>query len=139
VIASRTLAKWGAPEVAAYLAALYAEFYVDRGADRPLTADGTGRWWRQLAWFNNGDWFPQDRVLLPFSKSLLENGFNSLDDAGLITRRKIARDPRTGVKFETSRVEYRNQFQKLDQRVALVDPDAYEQIIEAAPKDPPKV
>ena len=136
LIASRTLAKWSAPEVAAYLAALYAEFYTDRGGGRGPTAAGEGTWWRQLAWFNNPDWFPQPRVMLPFSKSLLEDGFNSLADAGLITRKRITRDPRTRENFNNPRVLYRNQFQKLDKQTSPVSPDVYASLVAEAPTTP---
>lgn len=114
LIATGTLAKWGAPEVAAMLAALYAEFYAERPRGRPLSADGTGRWWRQLAWFNNPDWHPLNRPMLPFSKSLLERGFDALDDQRLITRTKTSHDPRTKARFATPRVVYRNRFARLD-------------------------
>jgi hypothetical protein len=92
VIASGALARWKAPELAAYLAAIYAEFFEDRGGDRAATSAGTGKWWRQLAWFTNAQWHPLDRPLLPFSKSLLEDGLNALAAEGLITREKRTHD-----------------------------------------------
>lgn len=117
VITSGTLARWRAAQVAAYLSALYAEFYTERQRDRVLSADGTGRWWRQLAWFNRSDWHPLERPLLPFSKSLLENGFSVLDDQRLIRRTKISTDPRTKERFPTARVLYQNRFAILDRSV----------------------
>ena len=114
LIASGTFANWGAPEVAAMLAALYAEFYSERPRDRPLSADGTGRWWRQLAWFNTSDWHPLRRPMLPFSKSLLERGFASLAEQQLVSRSKMSHDPRTKQRFQTPRVVYRNRFARLD-------------------------
>jgi len=137
VIASGTLAKWGAPEVASYLAALYAEFYTDRGAGRAATSDGTGAWWRQLAWFNNPNWFPQERVLLPFSKSLLEDGFNAHATAGLISRTKLKKDPRTNQPFDTPRVKYWNHFNKLDQKVRRIAPERYIKIVDAGAQTVP--
>lgn len=117
LITSGTFAGWRAPEVAAFLAALYAEFYTPRDEDRPLSADGTGRWWRQLAWFNNPNWFPRERPLLPFSKSLLENGLSTLEAEQLIRRTKITNDPRTNERFPTPRNLYRNRFATLDRNV----------------------
>ena len=114
LIASDTFAAWGAPEVAAMLAALYAEFYAERPRGRPLSADGTGRWWRQLAWFNNPAWHPLGRPMLPFSKSLLERGFATLAEQRLITRTRVLHDPRTKKRFPISRVVYRNRFTRLD-------------------------
>jgi hypothetical protein len=117
VIASGKLAEWKAAQVAAYLAALYAEYHQERGAGRSVSSDGTKKWWRQLAWFNNASWNPTDRVLLPFSKSLLEDGFNALKREGLISRKRINRDPRTARLFETARVLYSNEFARLDAEV----------------------
>lgn len=120
VVASGAFVAWGAPEVAAMLAALYAEFYAERPRGRPLSADGTGRWWRQLAWFNNPAWHPLGRPLLPFSKSLLERGFATLAEQQLITRTKVSHDPRTKKRLPTSRVVYRNGFARLDRDAGRV-------------------
>ena len=130
VIASRTLAKWGAPEVAAYLAALHAEFYNERGAGRPPKSDGESSWWRQLAWFNNGDWQPTDRVLLPFSTTLLEEGLRAHVAAGLITKKQIIRNPLTKQKLSQRRMLYHDHFNKLDQRAIPVPADVYADFVE---------
>lgn len=125
VIATGTLARWTASELAAYLAAIYAEYHQERGGGRAVTSDGTGRWWRQLAWFNNRNWHPLGRALLPFSKSLLEDGFNALARDALISREKIQRDPRNHEKFETPRVLYHNRFSTLDAQARRVKPDRF--------------
>lgn len=127
VIATGALARWKAPELAAYLAAIYAEYHQERGGDRAVKSDGTGMWWRQLAWFNNPNWHPLGRALLPFSKSLLEDGFNALAQEGLITRQKIQRDPRNHEKFENDRVQYHNHFDTLDAQVRRVAPSRFAQ------------
>ncbi len=122
VIASGRLATWKAPQLAAYFAAIYAEYHQDRGGGRGFSSDGTGSWWRQLSWFNNAEWYPKDRVLLPFSKSLLEDGFNALSDEGLITRRNINRDPLSNKKLDSVRVLYQNRFAQLDASVTRSQP-----------------
>ncbi|MGI8414128.1 MAG: hypothetical protein ACR2QA_16880 [Solirubrobacteraceae bacterium] len=130
LIATRTLAKWGAPEVAAYLAAVHAEFYNERGGGRDSKRDGTGTWWRQLAWFNDGDLHPVDRILLPFSTTLLEDGLRKHVSAGLITKRQITRNPLTRVNLQQSRTLYQDHFDKLNQRSRILAADTYASIIE---------
>lgn len=117
VIASGRLATWRAPQLAGYFAAIYAEYHQDRGGGRSFSSNGTGSWWRQLSWFNNAQWYPKDRVLLPFSKSLLEDGFNALSAEGLISRTNINRDPLSHKKLDAVRVLYTNQFAQLDAEV----------------------
>jgi hypothetical protein len=117
VIASGRLATWKAPQLAAYFAAIYAEYHQDRGGGRSFSSNGTGSWWRQLAWFNNAQWYPKDRVLLPFSKSLLEDGLHALISEGLIARKHINRDPLSNKKLVGERVLYTNQFARLDTEV----------------------
>lgn len=117
VIASGAIVGWGAPELAAYLAAIYAEFHRERGADRNATGDGSGDWWRQLAWFSNPHLHPLGRTVLPFSKSLLEDGLKAHVATGLVTRQKIKRPPGSGQPFDTERVLYHNRFFALDSKV----------------------
>jgi hypothetical protein len=122
VIASGRLATWRAPQLAAYFAAIYAEYHQERGGGRSLSSNGTGKWWRQLAWFNNAQWYPKDRILLPFSKSLLEDGFNALSSEGLIVRKNINRDPRSHKTLDGMRVLYTNRFALLDAEVTRSRP-----------------
>jgi hypothetical protein len=119
LIAFGVLRRWTASEFAAYFAALLAEFHSDRGGGRSWTP-GTGEWWRPLAWFNHEHWFPAERVRLPFSKSLLEEGFRRLEDDELVTCSKILRDPRDKRKlYNPPRNSYRNRFTKYDQQVRV--------------------
>jgi hypothetical protein len=122
VIASGRLATWKAPQLAAYFAAIYAEYHQDRGEGRSFSSNGTGSWWRQLAWFNNPEWYPKKRILLPFSKSLLEDGFNALAAEGLIARTNIARDPLSNKKLDSVRVLYTNRFAQLDDNLTRSQP-----------------
>lgn len=126
LIASGTFASWNAPEVAAYLAAIYAETHNDRGVGRPIKTDGTGTWWRQLAWFSDTNMFPSFRDPLTFSKSLLEDGLAAHQRAGLITVSKIDHNPITNRLFETKRNYYRNRFDKFDSEVKRVSPSNYD-------------
>jgi hypothetical protein len=122
VVASGRLATWKAPQLAAYFAAIYAEYHQDRGGGRRFSSDGTGSWWRQLSWFNSAQWYPMERVLLPFSKSLLEDGLNALSGEGLIARKNINRDPLSHKKLNGMRVLYSNQFAQLDAEVTRSQP-----------------
>jgi hypothetical protein len=122
VIASGRLATWKAPQLAAYFAAIYAEYHQERGGGRVLSSNGTGKWWRQLAWFNSPQWSPKDRILLPFSKSVLEDGLNMLSHEGLIARTKIKLDPRSHRPLDGVRVLYTNQFARLDADVTRSQP-----------------
>jgi hypothetical protein len=119
LIAAGVVARWGAPELAAYFAALIAEFYNERG-DRPLPTAGTGRWWRSLAWFGHPTYQPAQRVRLPFSTSLLEDGLKALEAARLITSRKIMVHPLTNRKLDAPRKLYRNRFTIFDTNVEKV-------------------
>lgn len=111
LISTGQLKSWGAPELAAYFAALLAEFHAeDRGGGRDFVA-GQGKWWRPLAWFANDRWDPPQRVILPFSKSLLENGLKSLETRELISRKRVLHDPRNpSRRFYRPRNIYQNRF-----------------------------
>lgn len=113
LIASRTMAGWGSPQIAAYFASLFAEFYNPKSKGPRPTA-GTARWWRSLAWFNNPKYEPRERTLLPFSTSLLEDGFAALEDEGFISVSKIKNDPVTNRRLDFERNQYWNRFTLLD-------------------------
>ena len=117
VIASRTLASWGAPEFSAYLAAMAAERSEDYGGRR--IEPGTGRWYRPLAWFADKEllYGPADRVRLPFSVPTLERGIAKLEAEKLILRRRIHRNPRTNRRLKGPRNLYANNFDLLDEKV----------------------
>jgi hypothetical protein len=62
----------------------------------------------------------------------LEEGFDALADEGLISRDKIAFDPRTNRRFDSPRVRYTNGFTKHNQTVERLAPASYEgQTLEA--------
>lgn len=119
LIAAKVLRDWKAPELAAYFAALFAEFSDDRRDGRSPTA-GTGRWWRSLAWFSHPTYQPTDRVRLPFSTSLLEDGVKALRDSDLISVEKIKTDPISNRALEAPRNLYRNRFTRYDNKVRKI-------------------
>jgi hypothetical protein len=136
--ASGVLASWNAPELAAFLAALYAESLNERGAGRAPGADGTKSWWRQLAWFSDEHQHPLGRVTLPFSKSLLEDGLRAHRDSGLITTTTLAAHPTSHKPFNSPRVHYHDHFDhfdRFDPNVKRVAPEIYEREVRSA--DPP--
>lgn len=118
VIATRTLAGWGAPELAAFLAAMVGERHA---TSRPREV-GAGQWFRSLAWFadSKGFYGPESRVQIPFSEPTLERGIKSLVSAGLISRRRITHRPGTNHRLSGPRNLYTNRFATLREKV----PDA---------------
>jgi len=130
IVASRALSRWSAAEVAAYLAAVHAEFYNERGANRP-PVPGEGTWWRQLRWFNDASMEPTDRVLLPFSTTLLEQGLQAHVAAGLITKRAIIRSPTSNRRISQQRVLYDDHFGKLDRGQREVPAEKFAEAVEA--------
>lgn len=125
IVASRALARWSAAEVAAYLAAIHAEFYNERGGGRPPAPPGEGTWWRQLRWFNDPAMEPTDRVLLPFSTTMLEQGLRAHVDAGLITKRPILHNPANQRRLSQQRVLYHDHFDKLDRNRTRLPAEAF--------------
>jgi DNA-binding HxlR family transcriptional regulator len=119
VIASRALAKWGAPELAAYLAAMVGE----RHASPRPTNPGTGKWFRSLAWFADVDGFygPDDRVKIAFSEATLERGLKNLERNSLISRKRISVAPGTNRRLSGPRNLYSNNFATLRAVPAPVD------------------
>jgi hypothetical protein len=65
---------------------------------------------------------PEETDPAPFSKSLLEDGFNALAAEGLITRTNIARDPLSNKKLDSVRVLYTNRFAQLDGNLTRSQP-----------------
>ena len=122
VIASRTLASWGAPELSAYLAAMAAER--SENYDGRRIEPGTGRWYRPLAWFADTDdlYGPSDRVRLGFSVPTLERGIAKLEAEKLIARRRILRNPRTNRRLKGPRNLYFNNFDALDKKIKPLKP-----------------
>jgi len=119
LIAAGVVARWGAPQLAAYFAALFAEFYEPRG-DHASPPAGTGSWWRSLAWFSHPEYKPTQRVRLPFSTSLLETGLARLEAGVLLRRTKMTVHPGTNRKLRAPRNRYRNRFKSYDDAVEKV-------------------
>ncbi len=111
LIGSGEMKTWTAAEIAAYFAALSAEFHAPRSSGQP-TPTGTGRWYRPLAWFNTAEWGPEGRVLLPFAASQIEKGLLSLQQKSLILiQHGVTHDPRDAKRrFNQRRNIYRNRF-----------------------------
>jgi hypothetical protein len=111
IVASRALAKWGAPGLAAYLAAMVGERHASPRPAKP----GTGKWFRSLAWFADVDGFygPNDRVKIAFSEATLERGLKSLEKGGLISRKRISVAPGTNRRLSGPRNLYTNNFATL--------------------------
>lgn len=130
VIASRTLASWGAPELAAFLAAMAAE-----KSERPKgrqSEKGNGTWFRPLAWFADKDGFygPSDRVRIPFSVPTLERGISRLEAADLLSRKRILKNPRTKARLRRPRNLYQNKFGSLGRKVEFAGEDEIHEIEE---------
>lgn len=115
VIATRTLARWDAQELAGYLAAMAAERY----AAQPRREPGKGKWFRSLAWFADSKDFygPDDRVRIGFSEPTLERGIKKLEAAGLISRKRILVAPGTNRRLSGPRNLYTNNFASLRTQV----------------------
>ncbi|HEX2391811.1 MAG TPA: hypothetical protein VHI77_02720 [Solirubrobacterales bacterium] len=111
VIASRTMTAWGAPELAAYLAAMVGE----RHATPRPTEPGSGKWFRSLAWFADSDGFygPESRVKINFSEATLERGIKRLEADGLMSRKRITTAPGTNRRLSGPRNLYANNFASL--------------------------
>ncbi len=139
IVASRALARWSAAEVAAYLAAIHAEFYNERGGGRPPVTPGEGSWWRQLRWFNDPAMEPTDRVMLPFSTTMLEEGLRRHVDAGLITKRAIVRNPVNKRRLSQQRVLYTDHFDLLDRNRSQLPADQFAAAVETEASSVPGI
>ena len=100
------ITSWGAPQIAAYLAAMIAERLARADpamahleADRPF---GGGIWFRPLNWFADDERSrPVEHIRIPFSTRTLRRGIELLRSEHLIASRRIHEDPRTGRPFAT--------------------------------------
>jgi len=116
IIASGELVKWGTAELAAYLAAMVAEWH-DPTFDSDKVPAGSGRWYRPVSWFNS-DRRPAHHVRIPFSEATLERGLKRLITEGLIAKDRRLQDPATGRRFRTGRRNvYTNRFAVLNEVV----------------------
>lgn len=105
------MARWGSPQIAAYLAAMVAERYARTDPQlawlqggRPF---GSGIWFRSLDWFEDPKGLrPPDHVRIPFSSRTLRRGFTHLRDDALIASIRALEDPRTGQPFKTLQGRY---------------------------------
>jgi hypothetical protein len=132
-IAYGRFAKWGGPQVSAYLAAMIAERYTRAASDLAMVlglesrAIGGGIWYRPLDWFSDDAGHrPADHIRIPFSERTLRRGFKLLESDGLVRKSRIQTDPRTGAAFKGgSRFIYMNGFDDFrPDRRPLPDPAA---------------
>lgn len=126
VIASGALARWGAQELSAYLAATVAERW-DSTASTSNFAPGTGQWFRPLAWFADVDRrFGTDaRTRIPFSVPTLERGLRKLRQEDLISWDRITHNPRTRARLRGPRNHYHNHFDRLGKAMESLDTEEY--------------
>ena len=122
VIATRTLASWGAPELAAYLAATVAERHA---APTHKRQPGAGTWFRSLAWFADSAGFygPESRVRVGFSEPTLERGIKKLEATNLMSHERIATVPGTNRRLSGPRNLYTNNFASLRAHVETATED----------------
>ena len=95
------LARWGAPELAAFMASMIAERYARSDPQMaylhrraPL---GGGVWSHSLGWFaDTENRRPDHHVKIAFSERTLRRGITALEAEGLMVACWISRNPRTG-------------------------------------------
>lgn len=140
LIGSGEIKTWSAAEIAAFFAALSAEFHAPRSSGR-LIPTGTGSWYRPLAWFNTAEWGPEGRVMLPFAVSQLEKGLVSLQQKSLIRiQHGVTHDPRDAKRrFNQRRNIYRNRFNIHDEDYDLGRLRGGEPSVATPPEAPPSV
>lgn len=111
-IVARYFPFWGAPELAAYMAAMVAERYErGRAPGMPL---GGGTWYQPLRWFaDEAGERPAGHVRIPFSTRTLERGFTALRKDGLVVVTRTMRRPGGG-RFTQVRSVYTNRFDTVD-------------------------
>jgi hypothetical protein len=116
IVSSGQLAKWGTPELSAFLAAMVGERH-DREARNNLwraAPAGGGKWFRPLSWFEDVARFgPDERVSLGFSVPTLERGVRQLEAAGLLSHDPILVIPGTKQRLQQRRNWYTNNFASL--------------------------
>ncbi|MCQ3805386.1 MAG: hypothetical protein KTV45_15050 [Acidimicrobiia bacterium] len=106
---------WGAPEVAAYLAAMIADRYAR--LRNPDVDRGGAIWFETLKWFSDPNGYrPKGHVRINFSPRTLQRGFNKLREDGLITWKHQSKRPhKSGRRFRSGRRNiYTNQFDRID-------------------------
>ena len=114
-VIAKWLKFWGAPEVAAYLAAMIADRYAR--LKNPDIARGAATWFETLEWFSDpNDYRPQGHVRIDFSPRTLQRGFMKLREDGLITwEHRSTRPDRPGRRFRSGRRNiYTNLFDRVD-------------------------
>jgi hypothetical protein len=123
IISSGAFARWGVPEVSAYLAAMVAERYAP-GKRAPA---GTGKWFRSLGWFADKQrrYGPDDRTPMAFSVATLERGLARLEKDGLISHAHITVDPSTRQRLQGRRNLYTNRFAELDEGSLIMQPSDF--------------
>ncbi len=127
LVARRTLARWGAPQLSAYLAAMTAERYTDAARGITRKQPGRGKWFRQLDWFADpdGSYGPESRVRLGFSVATLERGMIALEKEGLLDRERTTTDPFRNRRLAGPRVVYTNRFASAEDLDAVVEEEAW--------------
>jgi len=133
VIARGALARWGAPELTAYLAAMVGERHADAARGFVRRQPGTGQWFRPLGWFadRDGAYGSEMRLRLPFAVPTLERGMVSLEEQGLLHRQRITINPRTHQRLKGPRILYRNNFYSQDDARALLSEEEYRDALHA--------
>jgi hypothetical protein len=113
-------ARWGGPELAAYIAAITAERYAR--AYPPFAnafglSDlrfGGGVWSRPYSWFSEpGGFRPEAQIRFPFSEHTLQRGFRSLAKSHLVSTWRFQFDPIDGEEYEYPRQFHWNGFDDL--------------------------
>lgn len=114
-VLARWLHVWGAPEVAAYLAASIADRYARLRNPGPA---GGAQWFQTLDWFADSDGHrPVGHVRTPFAVRTLERGLARLRADGLVTwTQSSIRPDQPTRRFRSGRRNiYVNHFAELDQ------------------------
>ena len=113
LFASGVMARWSAPELAFYLAAMIGETHDRNTPD--ISHRGDGEWWRSDEWFADRDGSRRsvDDVRVPFSKRTLIRGRHRLAADGFVQVDQLSRNPETGRAFAKGgrRNAYLNRFE----------------------------
>lgn len=116
-VLARWLSVWGAPEVAAYLAAMVADRYSRLKDPKGAIHVGGATWFEALEWFEDPQGYrPAGHVRIPFAVRTLERGLASLKADGLVTwRQSSVRPDQPGRRFRSGRRNiYTNHFDRID-------------------------
>jgi hypothetical protein len=97
--------------ICAMVADRYARYAIAGGNAPPV---GGATWFRQAAWFNNGNGYrPKGARSLPFSTRTIERGLASLAAGPLVSARWSNRHPDDGRRLTNRRKIHTNRFDTL--------------------------